>query len=82
MPKQKQLSEVERRKILGMKASGMSSGDISRSIGGSNTVVNNFLKNPSEYGKCKLPGRPSVLPKWQKSRVFRRTCDKKNLLRK
>ena len=36
-----------------MKASGMNGAAISRSIGRSKTVVNNFLKNPSKYGKCK-----------------------------
>ena len=55
MPRQKQLSEVERGKILGMKASGMSGAAISRSIGRSKMVVNNFLKDGSEYSKCKCP---------------------------
>lgn len=77
MPGQKQLSDVERGKILGMKASGMSGAAISRSIGRSKTVVNNFLKDPSKYGKCKRPGRPSALSKRQKSTVFRWACDKK-----
>ena len=77
MPFQKQLSEVECGKILGMKASRMSGAAILRSIGRSKMVVNHFLKNHSEYSKCKFPGRPSTLSKQQKSTVFRWVCDKK-----
>ena len=53
-----------------MKVSRMSGEAISQSTGKSKTVVNNFLKNPSEYDKCKRPGRPSELSKWQKSTIF------------
>ena len=71
------MSEVERRKILGIKSCGMSGAAIARSIDRSKTVVNNFLKNPSLYGKCKRPGRPSALSRRQKSAVFRWACGKK-----
>ena len=78
MPRQKQLSDIERGKILGMKACGMSGAAISRSIDKTKTVVNNFLKDPSKYGKCKRTGRPSALSRRQKSTVFRWGCEKKN----
>ena len=56
---------VSRGKIFGTKTSGMSGSAISQSIDRSKTVINNFLKNPFEYGKCKHPGRPSALSKRQ-----------------
>ena len=51
----------KRGKILGTKVSRMNGTAISRSIVRSKMVVNNFLKNGSEYGKCKRPGRPITL---------------------
>lgn len=76
MPKNTQLSEIERGKVLAFRNCGMTGYEIAKRINRSKTVVYNYLKNPGKYGQQKRTGRPSSLTVRQKRAIVRTACSK------
>lgn len=77
MPRGLHLSDIEKGKILAFRSCRLSSRDIARKMNRSNTVVHNFLKNPSNYGNQKHSGRPESLSPRQKRLITSLACAKK-----
>lgn len=72
MGKGQKLSEREIGQILALKSiRKISHREISRRVGRSHQVINNFLSDPENYGKKKSPGRPEVLSSRDKSKILR-----------
>ncbi|XGW29432.1 hypothetical protein V3C99_008891 [Haemonchus contortus] len=65
------LSYFEKGQILAKKEQGLSNRRIARDLGRSHTVVDNFIKNPEEYGTRRSAGRPSLLFDRDKRRILR-----------
>ena len=65
------LSDFEKGQILAKKEQGLSNRRIARDLGRSHTVVDNFIKNPEEYGTRRSAGRPSLLSDRDKRRTLR-----------
>ncbi|XGW19025.1 hypothetical protein V3C99_003105, partial [Haemonchus contortus] len=65
------LSDFEKGQILAKKEQGLSNRRIARDLGRSHTVVDNFIKNPEEYGTRRSAGRPSLLSDRDKRRILR-----------
>ena len=61
MPKGSKLTDVERARINDFHVQGLTQREIAAKINRSKTVVCNFLKNPDNYGKAKLTGRPKKI---------------------
>lgn len=67
-----QLTDREKGQIDGLKKSGSySNRQIAAIIGRSANVINNYLKDPEEYGTKTSPGRPKVLSDRDSRRLFR-----------
>lgn len=75
MPRKTMLNEFEKGQILAYHAEGRSFREISRIINRSVSVVSNYLKNPSEYGKNKRSGRPSKLSLRDTRRIIKRSSN-------
>ena len=71
MPLGKLLSEYEMGLISGLKSAGMSNRDIATSIGRSSTVVDNYVKNPENYGQNHRGGRPKAISIREKRKFLR-----------
>jgi transposase len=71
MGRGKVLSDLEKGQIIAYKNLNMSNNQISKNIGRSPTVVDNFVNKSDSYGTKKSPGRPSVLTQATKRRLFR-----------
>lgn len=72
MPSGKVLNELEKREISILKdISNLSNVKIANTIGRSETVVRNFLKNRVEYGKKRHDGRPPKVSAHQKRLLLR-----------
>ncbi|VDO40297.1 unnamed protein product [Haemonchus placei] len=65
------LSDFEEGQILAKKEQGLSNRRIARDLGRSHAVVDNFIKNPEEYGTRRSAGRPSLLSDRDKRRILR-----------
>jgi hypothetical protein len=71
MAKDKKLTAHERGQIEAFSSMGMCSRTITKKIGRSKTVVNNFLKLKDNYGKKNTRGRPKSLSSCDEKRVCR-----------
>lgn len=72
MPRAKPLSHFERGQVTELSDLGYSSRAIAERLGRSKTVVNNFLKDPGQYGTKKSAGRPKKITP-RDARAIRRT---------
>ena len=69
MPRGTKLSEQEIGQIQAFKAINLSNREISRRLGRSHKVINNFLANDEQYGKQKRSGRRNKLNQRTKRRI-------------
>lgn len=71
----KALNDFEKGQILAYSEEGKSLREISRIIHRSVSVVSQYLKNPSEYGKIKSPGRPQKLTLRDKRLIIKKASN-------
>lgn len=72
MPRGKQLSDIEKQRIIDLRSCGKTQREIANAICRSQSVVKNFLKQGIEnYGKKKRSGRPSKFAPTVKRAVLR-----------
>ena len=64
MPRGKPLSEIEKGQIMAYHETGMTNRSIATRISRSHDLINNFLKNPENYGKNRRGGpKPKLTPR-------------------
>ena len=71
MGRGKSLIHFEMGQINAFRQSGRSNREISSLINRSVNVVNNYVKDPENYGKTKSPGRPSIVSRRDKRRIIK-----------
>ena len=76
MPREIQLTEIERKSILALHKKNISHREIARKINRSKTVVTNFLKDPLEYGSRKRTGRRKKIDERTKRLIIRTASNK------
>ena len=76
MPRAIQLSESERKSILGLQKKNCSHREIAKKINRLKTVVANFLKDPLKYGLGKRTGGRRKVDKRTKRHILRATTNK------
>lgn len=69
------LSSEEKGQITAYHNDGRSNRWIARTIGRSLNVINNFIKNPTNYGKKKSSGRKKKLSDRQKREIIRKASN-------
>ncbi|CAJ0941381.1 unnamed protein product, partial [Mesorhabditis belari] len=70
MGRKGRLSVVERAKVEAFHASGLSNREIATKFGRSHNLINNFLKNPTSYGKTTPTGRKEQVTKRGKQAII------------
>lgn len=71
MPRGITLNDYERGKIQGFKESGLSNRQIAKEINRSHNVINNYLKDPSNYGLKFHSGRKQILTPRVKRQIMK-----------
>lgn len=69
------LSEYEKGQIAAFHQQGLSCRQIQQLIGRSKTVINNFLRDPANYGTRKSTGRPSKVSDRDKRQIIRKASN-------
>lgn len=82
MGRGKSLSENEKGKIEGYKASGKSNREIATLLKRSPTLIDNYVKNPIVYGTAKSPGRPPKVTARLSREIIRQMSNKSTSLNK
>lgn len=77
MPRGTSLSVNERTKILNLRLKGETIRSIALKTNRNKCTINNFLKNPEEYGRTKRSGRPPKLTDREKRQIKRLAVNKK-----
>ena len=69
------LSELEKGKITAFKKAQWTNRKIAKELGRSRNVVNNFVKNPQQYGRKKHTGRKSKISPRMQRRIISRSSN-------
>lgn len=71
MSRGKPLNDIEKGRILAYKEIGMSNRRIAEKLGRSSGLIDNFVKNPKNYGKKKSSGRPKIIAEREKRLILK-----------
>jgi len=71
MPRGITLTEFEKGQILAFRDCGKSGNYISKELGRSRCLIQNFLKNPTKYGEKKRTGGPRLLSQREERAIIR-----------